>query len=132
MSKKNINIAVVGCSGMAKRHMEGVVAAEGATLYALCDTAPERLAELGEYFGCERLTADYRELVADPNVDAVVLEDHARNPILHGISLLSDYVISRAFAATLVCALVLGGGYFLYCYLGLDVRPKRGKYTRRR
>ena len=73
MSKKNINIAVVGCSGMAKRHMEGVVAAEGATLYALCDTAPERLAEMGEYFGCERLTADYRELVADPNVDAVVL-----------------------------------------------------------
>lgn len=66
------------------------------------------------------------------DVDAVVLEDHARNPILHGISLLSDYVISRAFAATLVCALVLGGGYFLYCYLGLDVRPKRGKYTRRR
>lgn len=66
------------------------------------------------------------------SVDAVVLEDHARNPILHGISLLSDYVLSRAFAATLVCALVLGGGYFLYCYSGLSARPKRGKYTRRR
>lgn len=66
------------------------------------------------------------------DVDAVVLEKHARNPILHGISLLSDYVVSRAFVATLVCALTLGGGYFLYCYLGLGARPKRGKYTRRR
>ena len=66
------------------------------------------------------------------DVDAVVLEDHARNPILHGISLLSDYVLSRAFAASVVFAILLGGGYFLYCYLGLSARPRRGKYTRRR
>lgn len=66
------------------------------------------------------------------NVDAVVLEDHARNPILHGISLLSDYVISRAFAATAVCAVLLLAAYFLYVYSGLSLRPKRGKYSRKR
>jgi D-alanyl-D-alanine carboxypeptidase (penicillin-binding protein 5/6) len=74
----------------------------------------------------------YYQGTALGTVDAVVLEDHARNPILHGISLLSDYVLSRAFAATLICALLLGTGYFLYCYLGLSAKPKRGKYTRRR
>ena len=71
-------------------------------------------------------------LIVAGDVDAVVLEDHARNPILHGISLLSDYVLSRAFAASVVFAILLGGGYFLYCYLGLSARPRRGKYTRRR
>lgn len=73
MSAKILNIAVVGCSGMAKKHMEGIVATEGAALYALCDTAPERLSEMGTLFGCQRLTADYKELVSDPVLDAVVL-----------------------------------------------------------
>lgn len=66
------------------------------------------------------------------SVDAVILEDHARNPIMHSISLLSDYVTSRAFIATVICAILLLGGYFLYVYSGLSLRPRRGKYTRRR
>ena len=73
MDAKKVNIAVVGCSEMAKLHMEGIVANEEATLYALCDTAPERLAAMGEKFACQRLVADYRELVNDPALDAVVL-----------------------------------------------------------
>ena len=66
------------------------------------------------------------------SVPAVILEDHARNPLLHGISLLSDYVTSRAFVATAICAVLLVGAYFLYVYFGISLRPKRGKYTRRR
>ena len=66
------------------------------------------------------------------SVDAVVLEDHARNPIMHGITLLSDYVTSRAFIATAVSAVLMLGIYFFYVYTGRSVRPKRGKYTRRR
>ncbi|MBE6675542.1 MAG: D-alanyl-D-alanine carboxypeptidase [Ruminococcaceae bacterium] len=66
------------------------------------------------------------------SVDGVILEDHARNPILHGINLLSDYVTSRAFAASAVCAILLLGGYFLYVYSGISMRPKKGKYKRRR
>ncbi len=66
------------------------------------------------------------------SVDAVVMEDHARNPIMHGITLLSDYISSRAFVATAVSALIMLAIYFLYVYSGRSVRPKRGKYTRRR
>ncbi len=66
------------------------------------------------------------------SVEAIIMEDHARNPLLHGISLLSDYVTSRAFAATAVCAVFLIGGYFIYVYSGIAMRPRRGKYTRRR
>jgi D-alanyl-D-alanine carboxypeptidase (penicillin-binding protein 5/6) len=66
------------------------------------------------------------------SVPAVITEDHGRNPILHGISLLSDYVTSRAFVASAVCAVILIGAYFLYVYSGISMRPRRGKYTRRR
>ncbi len=66
------------------------------------------------------------------SVDGIIMEDHARNPIMHGISLLSDYVTSRAFAASAVCAVLLLGGYFLHACFGISLRPARGKYTRRR
>lgn len=77
------------------------------------------------------ITVYYRDVPLG-SVDGVIMEDHARNPILHGINLLSDYVTSRAFAASAVCAVLLLGGYFLYVYSGISMRPKKGKYKRRR
>lgn len=77
------------------------------------------------------ITVRYKDTILG-SVDAVILEDHARNPIMNGIALLSDYVTSRAFVATAICAVLLITGYFFYVYSGLAHRPKRGKYTRRR
>ena len=71
--KNNLNIAVIGCSGMAKNHMRGVIAKEGATLYAVCDTAQERLTACREEFSVPVATSDWRELVHDPLIDAVVI-----------------------------------------------------------
>ncbi|MBQ7321544.1 MAG: Gfo/Idh/MocA family oxidoreductase [Clostridia bacterium] len=71
--KNNLNIAVIGCSGMAKNHMRGVIAKEGATLYAVCDTAQERLTACREEFSVPVATTDWRELVSDPLIDAVVI-----------------------------------------------------------
>lgn len=71
--KNNLNIAVIGCSGMAKNHMRGVIAKEGATLYAVCDTAQERLTACQEEFSVPVATTDWRELVHDPLIDAVVI-----------------------------------------------------------
>ena len=73
MTKNKLNIAVIGCSGMAAGHMKGVVANENACLYAICDTAPERLEKRKEQFGVEIAVSDYMELVNDPNVDAAVI-----------------------------------------------------------
>jgi len=71
--KKNINIAVIGCSGMAKGHMKGVVENEGATLYAICDKYADLVEEAKKEFGVEIGTTDYLELANDPNVDAAIL-----------------------------------------------------------
>lgn len=73
MVQKVWNIAVIGCSGMGSSHMQGVCAKEGAKLYAICDTEPERLQECKEKYNVDIAVTDYRELVSDPNVDAVVI-----------------------------------------------------------
>lgn len=74
MAKNILNVAVIGCSGMGKNHMIGVTKSEGATLYAICDNATDdRLAECKEEFNVPIAVTDYRELVNDPNVDAVVI-----------------------------------------------------------
>ena len=73
MADKKLNIAVIGCSGMGKRHMEGVKATEGAYLYAICDTAPEQLESAKNEMGDVIAVSDYKELVNDPNLDAVVI-----------------------------------------------------------
>ena len=73
MAEKIMNLAVIGCSGMASSHMKGICNKEGTKLYAICDPAKERLAQRKEEFGVEIAVEDYRELVNDPNLDAVVV-----------------------------------------------------------
>ena len=73
MDKKVMNIAVIGCSGMASSHMRGIRNKEGVKLYAICDTAQERLTQRKEEYGVEIAVTDYMELVNDPNLDAVVI-----------------------------------------------------------
>ena len=74
MSENKLNIVVIGCSKMAEKHMDGVIAKEGANLYAICDPATDgRLEACKEKYHVEIAVTDYRELVNDPNVDAAVI-----------------------------------------------------------
>ena len=71
---KKINIAVIGCSGMAEGHMYGIRDnSDKANLYAICDIDPERLASKKAKFNLDIAVSDYRELLSDPNLDAVVI-----------------------------------------------------------
>jgi predicted dehydrogenase len=47
--------------------------APGARVVAISDLRPERLAQVQDRFPEARVTTDFRELLADPNVDAVVI-----------------------------------------------------------
>lgn len=73
MSEKIINIAVIGCSIMGQRHMKAVVEKKSACLYAVCDINRERAEEAKEKFCAKLAVTDYKELVNNPQVDAVVL-----------------------------------------------------------
>ena len=74
MAKNNLNIAVISCSYMAERHMEGIIAKEGAALYAICDNATDgRLERCREKYNVPVAVTDWRELVNDENIDAAVI-----------------------------------------------------------
>lgn len=73
MSKKIFNIAVVGSGAISRYHIPPVIENENANLYALCDPVEDVLKARMEEFNISYGVADYRELVNDPKVDAVLV-----------------------------------------------------------
>ncbi len=82
------SVGVIGL-GMGKGHAKGVQRIadkiEGFTkpeLYALCDIDAEKLRAVGEELQVSRLYTDYRDMIADPELDAVIIaspdQDHRR------------------------------------------------------
>lgn len=69
MSK--INFGIIGCGRISDLHAPGYLRSEDARIYAVCDTNPQiaekRLAE----WRAEKSYTDYRQLLEDPEVDAV-------------------------------------------------------------
>ncbi len=69
------NIAVIGTSGMGRRHIKGVLANPNARVYAICDLEQSQLdlaQEIVEY-PIPVITQDYKTLLGDKNLDAVIL-----------------------------------------------------------
>ncbi len=74
MSKKNFNVAMIGCGAIADFHLQGILAKEECTLYAICDNATDdRLERRAKKYEPKIAVKDYRELVDDPNVDIAII-----------------------------------------------------------
>lgn len=67
---KSVRFGIVGL-GIGRAHATGIQKSRGGQVLALCDTDPEVLAQQCQSFGVTRAYSDYRELCADPDVDAV-------------------------------------------------------------
>ena len=72
--KKKVNVCVIGCgrAGMihARNYNGGV---RGAVLAALCDPSEENLAAAAEETGVQKTYRDWRDVMKDPDIDAVVV-----------------------------------------------------------
>ena len=81
MKQKLLNVGVIGL-GMGRAHAEGVKNTEGACLYALCDIDRARADEVAKELEVSRVFTDYRDMIADPAIDAVIIaspdQDHRR------------------------------------------------------
>ena len=67
-----LNVGVIGC-GMGRLHAQGVQMQQGACLYAICDINPETLEKVGDELNVSRRFLDYRDMIADPALDAVII-----------------------------------------------------------
>jgi len=69
---KTLRIGVVGAGRIGKLHVSNLMTrVSGATVTAVTDVVAENARELAEQYGIPNVYADYRELVQDPEVDAV-------------------------------------------------------------
>ena len=72
MGTGTLRVAVVGAGSWARRaHIPGWQRDGRAEVVALADTDPDALAAAAAQFGIARTTADYAELVTDPDIDVI-------------------------------------------------------------
>ncbi len=70
---KKINIGIIGLGGIANKHIFELLKCEDAEIVAICDINPEAISAKVEKYGLHaaKQYSDYRDLIADPNVQAV-------------------------------------------------------------
>lgn len=72
--EKKLKVGIIGCGGIAKgKHMPSLKKLENVEMVAFCDIFEERAQEAAQNFGVEGAAVyqDYRELLADENIDVV-------------------------------------------------------------
>ena len=74
MRKTHLNIGVLGCGPIAQAgHFESCTKARNARLYAICDVADDLRARMAATHAAQKSFADYDAMLADPDLDAVII-----------------------------------------------------------
>jgi UDP-N-acetyl-2-amino-2-deoxyglucuronate dehydrogenase len=100
-----LNIALVGCGRIAKRHSEllGKSQIEGARLAAVCDVVPEKARRIGDEFTIPWFT-DMHAMMKSLAIDVVVVLTESGNHARHVIALApygKHIVVEKPMALTL-------------------------------
>jgi predicted dehydrogenase len=66
-----LNIGVIGAGSISQVHFDAYANNPEATVYAVCDLNEERARAKADKYGAAKVHTDYRQLLADPEVDAV-------------------------------------------------------------
>ncbi len=74
MSKTKLNIGVLGAGQIAQSaHFESCTKARNARLYAICDLADDLRERMAATHAPDKTYADYDAMLADPDLDAVII-----------------------------------------------------------
>ncbi len=74
MSHDQVQFGLIGCGAIVRdMHLPALAKCRRSRAVALCDVDQNRLEELAGRSGIDRLYGDYREMLADPEVHAVVV-----------------------------------------------------------
>lgn len=68
-----MNIAVIGAGNISLRHLTASKSIPGLSVVAVCNRSQERAKARAEEFDIPKYCTDYREILADPSVDAVII-----------------------------------------------------------
>ncbi len=70
-SLDHVRMGIIGCGRISTLQVLGYLDHDAATVTAVCDSNPDLLTERAAAWGATATYADYRDLLADPNVDAI-------------------------------------------------------------
>ena len=73
-----LRIGMIGAGAISRAHLPAVAAHDQAELICVADVDLDRARERAEQFGCSRAAADYNDLIAMDDVDAVIIGIPAR------------------------------------------------------
>ncbi len=74
MDNQPVKIGLIGCGSITHFiHIPGFQIIPGVVLASACDSSIEAVKSTANRFGISRVSDDYREVVQDPNIDAVVI-----------------------------------------------------------
>ena len=73
---KQIRWGLIGLGWFGEVHAEALATMPGIELAALCTRRPQRLAEVADRFHVASRYTDYRQLLADPEIDVVGITTH--------------------------------------------------------
>jgi predicted dehydrogenase len=73
-ARRRLRVGVLGAGQVAQAaHFESCTKASNAELYAICDVADDLRERMAVAHGAEHTFKDYDQMLADPNVDAVII-----------------------------------------------------------
>jgi len=69
-----VKLAVIGAGNLAQsQHIPNLCMARNAELHTLCDIRKDVITSLGEYYGIENIETDHRNVLANPEIDGVII-----------------------------------------------------------
>lgn len=66
-----VRIGLIGCGSISDSHLQAYAANPQVKLTAVCDLNEKRARRTAKQYGIDGVHTDYRQLLADPNIDAV-------------------------------------------------------------
>jgi predicted dehydrogenase len=84
MSQRRLKVGVIGVGRVAMAHLNAAMdLRDGVELMAIADVRADRAKEVAEEFGVRNVHSDYRDLLADREIEAVIvcLPNHLHHPV---------------------------------------------------
>ena len=98
-----LRVGVIGVGWFGTVHCRAIADHPQLELAALCDASEDRLAEMAREHGVARTCTDYRELVDDPEIDALAVVtpwDYHAEPTLAGLAAGKHVLVEKPMAST--------------------------------
>ena len=98
-----LRIGVIGLGWFGEIHCETIVGVPNLELAALCTRTPGRLSAMGQKFGVRKLYPNYRDMLADPEIDAVsivTMWDQHTDPTVAALKAGKHVFLEKPMAST--------------------------------